>query len=281
MTTKINLQSWANKSIQVLTHSETPALEVQVIMAFVLGQSREWIVTHSKTELTDEQEKKLERALLRLQNGEPLAYITGKRSFYGLEFIVSPEVLIPRPETEHLVEEAISWLEDNPSRRKVLDVGTGSGILAITLADTFSDLEITGIDISEGALEIAHQNGLLHHLDERISWLQNDLLAGINKKVDMIVANLPYIPASTLETLEVIHYEPRLALDGGKDGVDLIKRLLEQTTALLKSNGLILLEIEATISELVQEIARNIYPSAKITCLFDYANLPRLIKIQL
>lgn len=281
MTTKISLQIWANKSIQALTDSETPTLEVQAIMAFTLGQSREWLVTHSDTLLTEEQKENLDKYLQLLQSGEPLAYITGSRSFYGLDFIVSPDVLIPRPETELLVEEAIAWLELNPTRRRALDVGTGSGAIAITLADLFPDLQIGGIDISPQALEIARQNSVLLHLDNRIEWLLNDLLTGIENKVDLIVANLPYIPTPILETLEVIHHEPRLALDGGEDGLDLIRRLLEQSMSLMNANGLILLEIEANQEKQAVELAQRNYPSSKIACLFDYANLPRLIKIQL
>jgi release factor glutamine methyltransferase len=281
MTTKISLQSWANQSIQKLKQSETPALDVQVVMAFALGQSREWLVTHFNDLLTEEQLSILNSLMQRLQNGEPVAYITGKRSFYGLDFFVSPDVLIPRPETELLVEEAISWLEAHPTRRTAVDVGTGSGILAITLTDRFPDLQMVAVDISQPALEIAEKNAIYNHLEGRIEWLKNDLLSDLSKKVDLIVANLPYIPTDTLKSLDVSRYEPRLALDGGAEGLDLINKMLDQSTEIIRAKGLILLEIEATQEKQATESARKRYPAAKIDCLFDYANFPRIIKILL
>jgi len=132
-----------------LENSETPFLEVQVICASVLGKTREWILSHNELELGKDQVEQLNALVTRLKNGEPLAYLTGQRSFYGLDFKISPDVLIPRPETELLVEEAATWLEENPHRRKAVDVGTGSGIIAITLADLCADLEMTAIDVSE------------------------------------------------------------------------------------------------------------------------------------
>ena len=281
MTTKINLQNWTDQSIQSLGESEYPSLEVQVLLAHVLSTTREWVIAHPEFPLESDKIKELQALLLRLKNGEPLAYLIGKRSFYGLDFIVSPDVLIPRPETELLVEEAIRWLETNPNCRQAYDVGTGSGAIAITLADQFPDLHITAIDISDQALDIARQNSLTHHVELQISWLKNDLLTGIEKKANLIVANLPYIPSQKLEALDVLRYEPRLALDGGPDGLDLIYRLLEQADKLLIPGGLILLEIESTQGEKTPELAKKVFPAGKIALLFDFAKLPRLVKIQL
>lgn len=280
-TRKISVQEWANQAVQSLNGSETPTLDVQVLMAFALGEKREWLITHGEAPLDEQQLAQLSDPLQRLQAGEPLAYITGKRSFYGLDFKVTPDVLVPRPETELLVEEAIRWLEAHPGRRKAIDVGTGSGIIAISLADRFADLEITGIDISQPALIVAQENAAIHGLQERISWRENDLLAGLTTKFDLIAANLPYIPRPTLEKLAVLHHEPRLALDGGPEGLDLIERLLQQSQNNLKPGGLILLEIEATQGETALNLAKKYYPKAKADCLHDYADLPRLIKIQL
>lgn len=279
MTTKISVQDWAQKAVRTLNDSETPTLDVQVLMAFGLNQKREWLVANNEALLPDDQLGLLENLLKRLQNGEPLAYLTGKRSFFGLDFKVSPAVLVPRPETELLVEEAMHWLEINPSRRKAADVGCGSGVIAISLADRFDDLRVNGIDISDAALQIAAENVHLHGLEEQIKLRQNDLLAGIDERFDLIAANLPYIPSATLETLPVLQHEPRLALDGGPDGLRLIERLLTQSLQSLLPRGLVLLEIEATQGESALELAKRVYPSATIDCLHDYADLPRLIKI--
>jgi release factor glutamine methyltransferase len=280
MTTKIELQNWVDQAIRSLDHSETPFLEVQVITAFILGKSREWVIAHPDYELDAVQIEQLNAVLARLQKQEPLAYITGKRAFYGMDFFVSPAVLIPRPETELLVEEAVHWLETYSHKRSVVDVGTGSGIISISLADIFLDLNMTAIDISQDALDIAGKNIELHELTERIHLLRNDLLTNIEKKFDLILANLPYIPSPTLNTLDVRHYEPSLALDGGEDGLRLIRQLLEQAPAHLQSGGAVFLEIEATLETQVKQIAQAVFPQARIDLLTDYAELPRLVKIQ-
>ena len=280
MTTKIDLQSWMEHAISSLQKSETPFLEVQVIAAFVLGQSREWVIAHSDNAITAEQLDSLNTALSRLQAGEPLAYITGTRSFYGMDFKVTPEVLIPRPETELLVEEASQWLENNPRRRSAVDIGTGSGVIAISLADTFLDLKITGIDISACALEVARANSEIHHSQERIVWQKNDLLEGIMGSFDLILANLPYIPSHKLDSLEVVKFEPRLALDGGADGLQLIRRLLAQSAPHIRAGGAIFLEIESTLGEPTLALANEFFPQAKNDLHLDYANLPRLVRIQ-
>lgn len=278
-TTKISVQDWAREAVRTLNSSETPTLDVQVLMAFALNQKREWLVAHYNDPLPEDKVDFLNQILSRLQIGEPLAYITGKRSFFGLDFKVTPDVLVPRPETELLVEEAVSWLEANPSRRNMVDVGTGSGIIAISLADRFADLQVTGIDISAPALQIAQDNATLNGLSDRIKWQNNDLLSGIEDHFDLITANLPYIPSQTLQGLSCLKHEPRLALDGGKTGLDLIERLLYQAVPCIQPRGLILLEIEAGQGKSATELAQNIFPQAKIECVNDYADLPRVVKI--
>jgi release factor glutamine methyltransferase len=248
-------------------------------MSFGLKQKREWLVAHYEDPLPDDKVEFLNQLLSRLQTGEPLAYIIGKRSFFGLDFRVTPDVLVPRPETELLVEEAVSWLEANPSRRKMVDVGTGSGIIAISLADRFADLQVTAIDISAPALLVAQENAQLHGLNDRITFKNNDLLSGVEDHFDLITANLPYIPSRTLQTLSVLKHEPRLALDGGEMGLDLIERLLKQAVNCIQPRGLILLEIEASQGQSAPELAKQVFPQAKIECLNDYADLPRVVKI--
>jgi release factor glutamine methyltransferase len=254
-------------------------LESQVLLAHVLGKSREWVIIHDREELTSEQSAELDNALARLIEGVPLPYITGKRAFFGMDFQVNHDVLIPRPETELLVEEAILWLEKNPNKRIAFDVGTGSGIIAICLADAVPDLRITAFDVSPGALEVARQNCVRYHHEDRVNFTENNLLENISEKADLITANLPYIPTSTLEQLPALRYEPRLALDGGMDGLKFIRPLILQANTVLRPGGLMLLEIEATIADAVVEEANTLLQDAKIDILFDYANLPRVAKI--
>lgn len=278
-TTTISVQGWARDAVRTLDSTETPTLDVQVLMAFGLNQKREWLVAHYQDALPEDKVDTLNQLLRRLQSGEPLAYITGKRSFFGLDFKITPDVLVPRPETELLVEEAVTWLEANPTRRKMVDVGTGSGIIAISLADRFADLQCTAIDVSAPALQVARDNADLHGLSEKIHWINNDLLTGVENHFDLIAANLPYIPRQTLQTLSALKHEPRLALDGGESGLDLIEKLLKQAVNCIQPRGLILLEIEASQGQSAPELAQLVFPQAKIECLNDYADLPRVVKI--
>jgi release factor glutamine methyltransferase len=279
--TKIKLQEWMDDAIRSLENSETPFLEVQVICASVLGKSREWILAHNELELGKDQVEQLNALVARLKIGEPLAYLTGQRSFYGLDFKVSPDVLIPRPETELLVEEAAAWLEENPHRREAVDVGTGSGIIAITLADLCTDLEMMAIDVSEKALAVAQENARQHQLEGRICWAQGDLLSQQSGPFDLILANLPYIPTSTLNQLDVIKFEPRLALDGGANGMILIERLLSQAVTRLLPGGAIFLEIESTLGEETLKLCQTIFPEAKTHLFYDFAHLARVIRIEI
>ncbi len=279
--TKIEIQDWIKQSTtRLYDSSETPFMEARVLLSHVVGQSREWLALHPETLLDTKQLEKLENLVSRLIQGEPLSYLTGTRSFFGLDFTVNSNVLIPRPETEQLVEECISWFELHPTRRRMADVGTGSGIIAICVADHFDDLVIDAYDVSKSALEIARINAEKHQRSPQIHFVVNDLLNGVETSYDLIAANLPYIPTGSLETLVVVKHEPRLALDGGVDGLDLVKRLITQSVLRLAPGGLMILEIESGQADACIEFASTHFPDARITLLYDLANLPRIIKIQ-
>jgi len=279
--TKTNLQDWLKTAKKDFEGArELSSLEVYSIASLVIGHPREWLITHGDTILDDNQLDELQNKKRRLMRGEPLPYITSKQSFFGLDFLVTPDVLIPRPETELLVEEAISWLTNHPSSRTLIDIGTGSGIIPITLVDQFPDLMSTAVDISSKALEVARANIKKYHLEQNISTLENDLLNGLSLKADLITANLPYIPHERLNTLKVSKFEPTIALDGGIDGFELILRLLDQLPSSLNQGGLALLEIDYSQAQVAINQATKYIPSAKITVLNDLANLPRLLKIQ-
>ena len=260
--------------------SDNPTLEAQVLLAHILGRQRSWVLAHPEISLNAEQTVELESRLARLEAGEPLPYVLRRWEFFGLDFSVGPQVLIPRPETELLVEQALAWLRAHPGRRMALDVGTGSGCIALALALNIPDLHILASDISGGALELAKENLRRYAFPAWVEFIQADLIPAICEPVDLICANLPYIPASELDNLQVSRWEPRLALDGGPDGLCLIRRFLGQAPSSLAPGGLLLMEIEASQGPTALELARQAFPRAEIVLLPDLAGRDRLVRIQ-
>jgi release factor glutamine methyltransferase len=260
--------------------TETPGLDAQVLLAHILGVERAWVLSHPEAELDDFQERALAAAASRLEAGEPLPYILGKWEFYGLEFTLSPEVLIPRPETELLVDLALDWLKAHPKRRSAADIGTGSGCIAVTLANKVPDLQVVATDVSRPALQVAAENCIRHKVADRVSLLQSDLMDNLEGRFDLICANLPYIPTTTLRHLAVFGREPTSALDGGERGLDLIGRLLIQAPDRLTPEGLLLLEIEASQGVEAVDLARQAFPGGDIQVLPDLAGRNRVLYIQ-
>ena len=254
---------------QLHQSSETASLDVQVLLAHYLEQPRSWILAHPEAVLTRTQCDNIYRAAERLTQGEPLPYIIGHWEFFGFDFHLTPAVLIPRPETELLVERAISWLNLHPTRRHAIDVGTGSGCIGVSLAKTIPDLHMLLTDISLEALNVAQQNAKILGLSNRLEFIQANLLDGISTPVDMICANLPYIPTALLMTLPVFRKEPRSALDGGLSGTVLIGKLLEQAKNQLLCGGLLLLEIESSQGEGCK------CPGSSLFSSLEYAHLQR------
>lgn len=276
------IEDWIQDTTRLLRgESDFPLLEAEIILSFVINKPRAWIVSHPDSRLEEENLEHANHLIGRLLKGEPLPYLTGIQAFYGLDFSITPDVLIPRPETESLVEECIKWLEKRPSKRRMVDVGTGSGIIAITLANSFSDLAITAIDISEKALSVARNNAKKFHLEERVIFIHNNLLADHQVKYDLIAANLPYIPQGILKDLKVSKFEPELALNGGKDGLELIHKLLAQSRTNINPGGLIILEFQYDQAQSVEKTAEIYFPNAEISILNDLAGRPRISKIQL
>lgn len=262
-------------------HTLTPSLDSQVLLAHILEVERAWVIAHPEAEIPPSQMHKLEVALARLERGEPLPYVTGPREFYGLTFKITPDVLIPRPETELLVDKALEWLRAHPDRRLAADVGTGSGCIAVSLAYHVPDLVVIASDISLPALQVTRQNIVRHSLASRVHCLATHLLPRLQSHYDLICANLPYIPTALLETLEVYRREPLLALDGGPDGMALIRALLGQATWGLAPGGRLLLEIEASQGDGAQHLAGSYFPAAQVALFKDLAGLDRLIAIDI
>ena len=259
---------------------EQPYQVALILLAHVLQKPKTWVLAHPETHLNPDQKAHLERLVRRLQIGEPLPYLTGKQAFFGLDFAVSPAVLIPRPETELLVEQALSWLDVHPEVKTVLDVGTGSGCIAITLAMRKPWLTITATDLSAEALEIARQNAETLQVKDQITFEQANLLAPGDQSFDLVCANLPYIPSTKLEQVNTLGFEPTMALDGGTDGLSLIRRLLEQLPSRLNRPGLVLLETEATLGAQTLALAKIAFPQADLRLLQDLAGLDRLVRIE-
>ena len=267
--------------------SDSPELDAQVLLANILDKPRTWLVAHPKAQLTPSQLATVKKAFTRVQAGEPLPYVLGHWEFFGLDLEITPDVLIPRPETEILVEHGIDWLNDSPERRTIADVGTGSGCIAVAIANSIPDATVFATDISFPALEVAHRNAQRHNLAKRIRFIQCDLLPvhpdplPTDLHFDLICANLPYIPTDTLHELAVYGREPTLALDGGPDGLDIVRRLLRMSTEWLAPNGMILLEIEATQGMAAVSLAYDNFDNAEIHLHQDLAGHDRLLEIRL
>lgn len=260
--------------------SETPLLEIQLLLSDILNESRSWVLSHPEYTLSPEQVEQFELAVRRLENGEPLPYILGRWEFFGLELNVSSDTLIPRPETELMVEYGLSWLNNLQGKKSAVDVGTGSGCVAIALAYHCPELICLATDISYPALQIARHNIARYHLSNRVFCLHCDLLPPIVGNIDLVCANLPYIPTQTLKSLKIYTKEPSLALDGGHLGLEVITRFLRQFGHSRFPVGLILLEIDPPQKDMVIRIAREIFSAHEITCIPDLAGHARMISIQ-
>jgi release factor glutamine methyltransferase len=269
--------------------SETPALDAQILLSHITKKPRAWILAHPEYRLSPEEEDALEEAVSRLRRGVPLPYVLGWWEFYGLKFRVTPSVLIPRPETELLVEHALAWLrtrfeegESSLLSPRVLEVGTGSGCIAVTLAVHLPALRIVATDISAAALDVARENAKKHGVADRIDFICTNLFDAplTPAPFDLILANLPYIPTQTLRSLPVFRSEPALALDGGADGLSLIRALLNAAPKHLASGGMILLEIEASQGTEALALAYDAFSQADIKLFQDLSGRDRLIAIQ-
>ncbi len=276
----ISIADWRYQSRKILSEiSETAEIEVNAILSNVLHTDLAWCLANSNFVLDQNKVDELNEKLKSLIVGIPLPYVLGKKEFFGLDFFIDENVLIPRPETELLVETAIEWIHRFDKTRKVVDVGCGSGVIIMSLLKRFSQIKGFGIDISRNALNVSKRNKE-YHGTENLEFVQMDCLSGISAKFDVIVANLPYIPEDYLSDLKVSKFEPDLALNGGKDGLLIINKLIEQIPSHLNSPGLALLEIQFDQSACVIQKAHRFLPNAAISVLKDYSFHNRIIKIE-
>lgn len=224
-------------------NSDEPQANAEWLLACVLGVTRTWILAHGDYILSESELALYEKYLTRKAAGEPMSHIVGYQPFDGMDIIVSPDVLTPRPETEELVE-IVSALFDKQSVHTFLDMCTGSGCIACALARRFMHAQVLAVDVSEKALSVAAQNIKKFKLHERVHLLQSDLWEGVTGTFDLIISNPPYIPSQIVDTLtrEVLH-EPRLALDGGPDGLDIVRPLCSVASDYLNPGGWLVLEL--------------------------------------
>ena len=221
-----------------------PEANVQFLLAHVLGVTRTWVLVNGSFDVSAADEKLFLSLLSRKENGVPLAHITGVQPFCGLDILVTPDTLIPRPETENLVE-IISEKFDKKSRYSFIDMCTGSGCIAVALAVKFPNAQILAVDVSPKALQVAAQNIRKHKLEERIHLLQSNLWEEVSGTFDLIISNPPYIPTENLATLSAeVKQEPRLALDGGADGYEVTRPLCQVAESYLNSGGWLALELD-------------------------------------
>jgi release factor glutamine methyltransferase len=261
--------------------SDTPRLDAQIILENIINKDRSFLLAHGETPLSEDEATQFTELVRLRAMGEPIAYIVGKRAFYDREIAVTRGVLIPRPETEHLLEEALAFVAQKPDAQ-VVDVGTGSGALAVTLAANAPQAHVYATDISPMALVMTRYNAFLNKVN--LTSYEGHLLDPLIERqirVDVLMANLPYIATEDLADLEVSRHEPRTALDGGPNGLDLVRELLEQAPQVCQPGALILLEIGADQGPAALALVQAAFPDAEAEILKDYAQLDRIIKARL
>ncbi|HET7638521.1 MAG TPA: peptide chain release factor N(5)-glutamine methyltransferase [Ktedonobacteraceae bacterium] len=266
-----------------------PRLDAQVLLSHVLDVERATLYTYPERLLTAQQEQRFSQLIERRKLGEPIAYLTGHKEFFGLDFLVDRRVLIPRPETELLVEAALRIIRERLASARVpvvADIGTGSGIIPITLAVQEPRLPyLYASDISSDALAVARLNCQRHAVERRVRLLQGDLLAPLPEPIDLLTANLPYVGTDEMEVLtpEVHAYEPHLALFSGDQGLDAMRRFFTEARqpGKLKPDAILLLEIGYQQRELLSDLLSELWPRATIKFTKDYAGWDRLLQVSL
>jgi len=277
--------------------SESPRLDAELLLAHAIGTDRTVVIAHPEAIVSDGAAARYEEALVRRAAGEPVAYIRSFKEFHGLAFATDARALIPRPETERLVQlaesEVLQRLTAAPRPRgtppiRVADVGTGSAAVAVSLAvalrrrGAFGEVEILGTDDSPDALDLARENAVGHAVADRVRFVEADLLPPVvATPFDVVLANLPYIPTATIPTLPVAaSFEPRGALDGGADGLAVIGRLIGRLPEALTDHGVALLEIGSDQADAIEALIRRELPGWPSTIEHDLAGLPRVVRIE-
>jgi release factor glutamine methyltransferase len=263
-------------------------MNAELLLMFTLSCDRAYLYAHPERELSSDEKSRYHAVLTERGRGVPAQYITGHQEFWGMDLIVSPAVLIPRPETEHLIEAVLDCAGRAPVRQvetkvssdeplRIADVGTGAGCIALALAKEFTQAEIFATDISSAALEIARANASRHQLEFRIHFLEADLLSGVEiNSFDLVVSNPPYVGESEEDQvqLEVRKFEPRNAVFAGPTGLEVIERLIPQAYVALKAGGWLVIEVSGTIVEGVKRLLSG-WDDVRINA--DLQSIPRVV----
>jgi release factor glutamine methyltransferase len=274
----------------------SPTLAAELLLIHAISRERTWLYTHSETLLAPEVVQKYFGLIERRSAGEPTQYLTGRQEFWGLEFEVTPDVLIPRPETEHVIEVALERLgprgigiQDRGNRLRVAEMGTGSGCLAVALARELPHADIFATDISAAALEVAQRNAHRHQVGDRVHFLRTNLLDALMPRspslgspgglFDVVVSNPPYVALEQAAELprEVREHEPHAALFGGRTGVEMYARLIEQAGWLLRERGIFVVELGYNCADHVLKITGERPGWAKVSVTNDLAGIPRVL----
>lgn len=284
----MRLKDALTSAIECLTaaHIGSPRMNAEMLLMFTLGCDRAYLYAHPERELTVEEQCRYKEAIAQRARGVPAQYVTGHQEFWGMDFIVTPAVLIPRPETEHVIETVLRLTGGDarpPScarSLRIVDVGTGSGCIAVALAKELPQAELHATDVSPAALEIARANAARHQLERRIHLHDTDLLRGFEPGAfDFVVSNPPYVGESEADQvqLEVRKFEPRNAVFAGPTGLEVIERLIPQAQAVLKPAGWLVMEISGTIAEGVKPLLSG-WDHLQITN--DLQGIPRVASAQ-
>jgi release factor glutamine methyltransferase len=281
-------QNVARGIVALAKNSESPRTDAQLLLAFVAGKNKEWVLAHGEAFLSKAQSEKFDELVARRATGVPMAYILGFAGFYGREFAVNDKVLVPRPETEHLVDEALAYIKNRvvslmPKQFvTVLDVGVGSGAIGVTLAAEVAQTFVEGTDISMAALKMAEHNAKRLNVAGRCRFLHGDLATPMMERTyDVVVANLPYIPSAELpKPPESAGFEPKDALDGGSDGLDHYRRFMPQARRLIKPGGLLLLEAAPPTMDGLSMVVHEAFRSAEVVLGEDYGGRLRYVKVK-
>jgi release factor glutamine methyltransferase len=284
MNSTLSLAQFRQAAIERLAQADVdePRLAAEVVLAHVLDLKRAQLLTQYDDPLTPDHLARAQRAVDRLVEGEPLAYIVGHREFYDVDLLTDARALIPRPETECLIEHALKALADHPAPL-IADVGTGCGAIAVTLAKHLLRAKVIATDLSSDAIDLARENAQRIGVDARIDFRVGSLLESIAESLDLLSANLPYIDDKDWPYLArtIRGHEPKMAFIGGPDGLDLVRGLLSDAPRVTHPGSIILLEIGAYQGDAVTEIVRQNFPQAHVEIKPDYAGLDRLAVIEI
>ncbi len=261
---------------------ESPKLKARMLMQFILKKPRQYIIVNDMQELETKQEKEYFLGIQKLKNNIPIEHITNQKEFMKLNFFVNEDVLIPRQDTEILVEEVIN-IANKINAKTILDLCTGSGAIAVSLAKYIKESKITAIDISQNAIEISRKNAINNQVENQIKLIKSDLFQNITpQKFDIIVSNPPYIKRDIIERLEKqVQKEPKIALDGGYDGLDFYRKIIKQSYQYLKYRGYLCLEIGYDQKIDVIELLENEEKYSEIYCKKDMYGNDRIVVARL